>query len=139
MAECCAFCGKELKLFGKESLMCGGVTQSVCRDCAGKYTWAGQIERCRDLLKAGRAKEPERVKAFLEREEKRQRERAQNQEKASRCPVCGSKMELKFENFRIGPDGVNAMDALLRTQYNVDLYACPNCGKVELYTAGFWE
>lgn len=139
MAECCAFCGKELKLFGKESLVCGGVAQSVCRDCAGEYTWAGQIELCRELLKAGRAKEPEKVKAFLEREEKRQRERAQNQEKASRCPICGSKMERKLQNFSIGRDGRSGVESLFLAQYDVDLYACPNCGKVELYTAGFWE
>ena len=29
--------------------------------------------------------------------------------------------------------------SLLMEQYEVDLYACPVCGKVELYTAGFWK
>lgn len=29
------------------------------------------------------------------------------------------------------------MMTLLADQYEVDLYACPQCGKVELYTAGF--
>ena len=28
---------------------------------------------------------------------------------------------------------------LLADTYEVDLYACPVCGKVELYTAGFFQ
>lgn len=139
MAECCAFCGKELKVFGKETLWCGGVTQSVCRDCADRYVRAGQIERCRELLKTGRAREPEKVAAFLEREEKRQQERAKWRERASRCPACGAEMELKLENFSIGADGAGGLMTLLADTYEVDLYACPVCGKVELYTADFWK
>lgn len=54
------------------------------------------------------------------------------------CPICGSAMELKVENFSIGADGGGGLfAALIYEQYSVDLYACPQCGKVELYTAGF--
>lgn len=139
MAELCVFCGKELKLFGKESLVCGGVAQSACSDCAETYLRVFDIQRCREVLKTGRAREPEKVAAFLEREEKRQRERAEWREKASRCPACGAEMELKLENFSIGADGAGGLMTLLADTYEVDLYACPICGKVELYTAGFWK
>ena len=53
------------------------------------------------------------------------------------CPACGAEMELKLENLSIGADGRGGLMSLLMDQYEVDLYACPVCGKVELYTAGF--
>lgn len=59
------------------------------------------------------------------------------EEKEVLCPACGAEMELKLENFSIGADGRGGLMSLLMEQYEVDLYACPVCGKVELYTAGF--
>lgn len=53
------------------------------------------------------------------------------------CPACGAEMELKLERFSIGADGHGGLMSLLMEQYDVDLYACPKCGKVELYTADF--
>ena len=49
------------------------------------------------------------------------------------CPHCSTLMDLKLNNFMIGSHG----DALLGDRYEVDLYACPKCGKVELFTTGF--
>lgn len=46
-------------------------------------------------------------------------------------------LERKLEHFSIGADGGGGLMTLLADQYEVDLYACPQCGKVELYTAGF--
>ena len=46
-------------------------------------------------------------------------------------------MECKLQNFSIGADGGGGLWTLLADQYEVDLYACPACGKVELYTAAF--
>ena len=46
-------------------------------------------------------------------------------------------MECKLQNFSIGADGGGGLLTLLADQYEVDLYACPACGKVELYTAAF--
>ena len=46
-------------------------------------------------------------------------------------------LERKLENFSIGADGGGGLMTLLADHYEVDLYACPQCGKVELYTAGF--
>ena len=59
------------------------------------------------------------------------------EEKKVLCPACGAEMELKLEDLSIGRDGGGALMALLMDKYSVDLYACPSCGKVELYTAGF--
>ena len=53
------------------------------------------------------------------------------------CPSCGAAMECKLQNFSIGADGGGGLLTLLADQYEVDLYACPACGKVELYTAAF--
>ena len=53
------------------------------------------------------------------------------------CPACGAEMERKLQDFSIGSDGGGGLLSLLADTYLVDLYACPNCGKVELYTAGF--
>ena len=53
------------------------------------------------------------------------------------CPACGAEMERKLQDFSIGSDGGGGLLSLLADTYLVDLYACPQCGKVELYTAGF--
>lgn len=53
------------------------------------------------------------------------------------CPSCGAEMECKLQNFSLGADGGGGLWTLLADQYEVDLYACPACGKVELYTAAF--
>ncbi len=53
------------------------------------------------------------------------------------CPACGAEMELKMENFSIRRTPGGGLAAMLSDLYDVDLYACPNCGKVELYTANF--
>lgn len=139
MAEQCIFCGKAVTFFSKTDLPCGGADQPVCSECAEKYSRESPLQRARLALDTGRAKEPGKLTAFLEREEKRQQEREKWQEKASRCPACGTEMELKLENFSIGRDGGGGLMALLMDEYSVNLYACPRCGKVELYTADFWK
>lgn len=59
------------------------------------------------------------------------------QSPAKRCPACGGEMECKLRNFSIGADGGGGLLTLLADTYEVDLYACPHCGKVDLFTAGF--
>lgn len=61
------------------------------------------------------------------------------EEKKILCPACGAELELKLQNFRIGSDGTHPLEALFADHYVVDLYACPSCGKVELYTAAVRE
>lgn len=55
------------------------------------------------------------------------------------CPACGAEMERKLQDFSIGSDGGGGLLSLLADTYLVDLYACPQCGKVELYTAASQE
>ena len=144
MADNCIFCGKAVSFWNTSPLTCGGVSQPACSDCAEKYIREPQLQRARLALDTGRAREPEKLMAFLEREEKRRQaqeqlrqERENWREKA--CPVCGSEMELKLENFSIGADGGGGLMSLLADTYEVDLFACPVCGKVELYTARFFR
>lgn len=59
------------------------------------------------------------------------------EERKVTCPLCGAGMEQKLQNFSIGADGGGGLITLLADTYEVDLYACPQCGKVELFTAGF--
>lgn len=56
------------------------------------------------------------------------------------CPACGAILHRKLRNFSIGSDGYGGLSSLGLPSYEVDLYACPQCGKVELYTAapGAW-
>ena len=61
------------------------------------------------------------------------------EEKHVVCPSCGAEMELELQDFSIGADGGGGLLTLLADTYCVDLYACPQCGKVELFTAGFRE
>ncbi len=59
-------------------------------------------------------------------------------ENKSLCPACGADMELKLKNFTIGLDGGGGLlSGLWHEQYEVDLYACPRCGKVELCSSEF--
>ncbi len=53
------------------------------------------------------------------------------------CPACGTQMRCKVENLPIGADGFSPLMSTLLDGYEVDLYACPKCGKVELFTANF--
>ena len=56
------------------------------------------------------------------------------------CPACDAILHRKLRNFSIGSDGYGGLSSLGLPSYEVDLYACPQCGKVELYTAapGAW-
>ena len=139
MAENCIFCGKAVTFFSGCTLSCGGVDQPVCGECAEKYIRETKLQRARLALETGRAREPKKLMTYIGQEERRQQEREVWREKASRCPACGGEMELKLENFSIGADGGGGLMTLLADTYEVDLYACPVCGKVELYTAGFFQ
>lgn len=50
-----------------------------------------------------------------------------------KCPSCSAGMECKLTDLALSSYG----RVLLSDVYEVDLYACPKCGKVELYTANF--
>ena len=61
------------------------------------------------------------------------------EKKTISCPACGAELELKLQEFSIGADGGGGLLTLLADTYTVDLYARPQCGKGELYTAASQE
>ena len=45
-----------------------------------------------------------------------------------RCPECGKELELQKKSYAMG-------SALFTNRFHVDIYACPRCGRVELFAA----
>lgn len=141
MAEFCAFCGQELKRFRKETLWCGGTTQSVCRDCADKYIRAEQVERCRDLLKSGQAAELEKLRAFLaeqEREAEAQRAEAERLGQLMNC--CGQPMTpLGVSEFQLGRYSffLGSHPNLIAGAMELGVFRCEQCGQIKFMDPEF--
>ena len=143
MSTLCALCGKQLSFFSGSSLVCANSDEMFCSKCHDKLYRLEYSERGRYVLEHGKPENPEKIRAALKQwdAEEAARKRATEQrhilEPAVRpCTNCGGEMKRELQNFRIGADGDNDLfDMLMRPQYHVDLYACPECGKVELYTA----
>ena len=122
----CVLCGKELGRLEAVKIEFHGTQQLLCDDCHIRFV------RCAD---GDRLAMEEKM---LASPDLAQRETVlANASARKSCPVCGTPMECKLQNFSIGADGGGGLATLLATQYSVDLYACPQCGKVELYTAGY--
>lgn len=141
MAKVCAFCGEELKRFGKESLVCGGVTQDVCRNCWETYRDAPQLQRCRDLLRSGHGEEMERVRVFLE---KLEREEAEQQAKRERLgqimSCCGQSMTpLGVFEFQMGQHTffLGDLPNLLAGAMELAVFRCECCGQVKFLDPKF--
>lgn len=141
MAEYCAFCGKELKLFGKETLWCGGVTQNVCRDCADKYVRVDQIERCREALKSGQAAEPEKLRAFLaEQERKAEAQRAEAERLGKLMHCCGQPMTpLGVSEFQLGRCSFffGNQPNLIAGAMKLAVFRCECCGQLKFMDPEF--
>ena len=137
----CILCEKELGFLGRNEIYFFGASLSACADCAHEYGRAeGEALEAlsQRILASPQLKDRERILQQMARaESRRQKEEAKRQAQTKFCPNCSTQMELKLEHFSIGADGGGGLVTLLADQYEVDLYACPQCGKVELYTAGF--
>ena len=123
----CVLCGNDVSWVNKLTLPVYGFEQTLCGDCYLQYQNAPAT-----------AKEKLRQQ-MLESPHLADREavlRAQTRAHIP-CPACGGQMERKLENFSIGADGYGGLTSIGLPEYRVDLYACPHCGKVELYTAQF--
>ena len=117
----CVLCGKKVGLLDQIDLDFHGSKQVLCSACDIRMSKASPGER-QDLEQQILAS------PYLQRA---------NVNTGKVCPACGAILERKLEHFSIGADGGGGLMTLLADQYEVDLYACPQCGKVELYTAGF--
>lgn len=137
MADFCSLCGTKLSFFGGKALVCANQDEMCCSACYDKLYPMENLERGKYLLEHGRPENPEKMQEFITVWEERARLKKALEPPTRTCPGCGGEMACKLKNFRIGADGGGGLDSLFAEQYNVDLYACPECGKVELYTANF--
>ena len=125
----CVLCGKKVGLLDQIELDFHGSKQILCSACDVRMSKASPGER-QDL------EQEILVSPYLQKADTVQA----NVNTGKICPACGAVLERKLENFSIGADGGGGLMTLLADHYEVDLYACPQCGKVELYTAapGAW-
>ena len=133
MADYCSLCGAKLSFFGGHSLVCANQEETFCSSCHDKLHPMDNLERGRHVLENGKPDNPEKMREFIVFHAERTLRQETLEPPTRPCPGCGAQMELKLKNFRIGSYG----DSLLGDRYNIDLYACPECGKVEMYTANF--
>lgn len=112
-------------MFDQISLEFHGTRQLVCSDCDNRLAAAdgpAREELEREILASPDLLEGETVRA--------------NVDTGKACPACGAGLECRLRNFSIGSDGYGGLSSMGLPTYSVDLYACPRCGRVELYTAG---
>ena len=124
----CVLCGKQLSMLDRLSITVCDTKQTVCIDCDKRWHYAGSEERkalLEQMLQSPDLSEKDYILGYL------------NAEKGKNCTACGADLELKIRNLSIGADGYGGFTSLGLEQYQVDLFACPKCGKVELYTASF--
>lgn len=131
MADCCVFCGKELKRFEKVELACAGVAQLACKDCWNKYKDVPKIGQYRAMLSAGWAAEPEKLRAILAELEQEEVE-AEKLNKLMSC--CGQPMTpLGVSEFQLGRTGwiMGDLPNLLAGAMELALFRCERCGQIK--------
>lgn len=144
MAQKCVFCGREIGLFSRENIVCGGVEQPSCSECHQLLRNLSQKERGERALATGRAVDPERIVANLEQAEQREKEDRERQERARQairtgktCLRCGGPMErYGHKLFHLGDEGLFgpvARDGLFASWLGADVLRCAQCGWAEFY------
>lgn len=140
MARICVFCGKELGVFERDTLLAGNVSQPACKQCWNRLFEMPQEERGRLALETGRALEPEKIMANLERYREREEKKAKARQAlrtGEKCPRCGGPMEqCGLKRFHLGEEGLFgpvARDGLLASWLEVEVHRCAQCGRGEFY------
>ena len=131
MADCCVFCGKELKRFEKVELACAGVAQLACKDCWNKYKDVPKIGQSRAMLSAGWAAAPEKLRAILAELEQEEVE-AEKLNKLMSC--CGQPMTpLGVSEYQLGRTGwiMGDLPNLLAGSMELALFRCERCGQIK--------
>ena len=131
MADCCVFCGKELKRFEKVELACAGVAQLACKDCWNKYKDVPKIGQYRAMLSAGWAAEPEKLRAILAELEQEEVE-AEKLNQLMSC--CGQPMTpLGVSEYQLGRTGwiMGDLPNLLAGSMELALFRCERCGQIK--------
>ena len=138
MADHCSLCGTKLSFFGGHCLVCANQEETFCSSCHDKLYQMDNLERGRYVLENGKPDNPEKMQEFIVFHAERTLRKEKLEPPTRPCPNCGGEMTCKITNFRIGMDGGGGLtSSLWYDQYAVDLYACPECGKIEMYTANF--
>lgn len=140
MARICVFCGKELGVFERDTLLAGNVSQPACKQCWNRLFEMPQEERGRLALETGRALEPEKIMACLERYREREEKKAKARQAlrtGEKCLRCGGPMErCGLKRFHLGEEGLFgpvARDGLFAAWLEVEVYRCAQCGRGEFY------
>lgn len=133
MENICIFCGREIGRWKDEELLCGYQLQTVCVDCWERYKKAPPIQRARLALESGRAKDPEGIRRFLEKEEAQETQNAQRralQRETLTC--CGQTMRTMGEYSFRHRDGLFEGYAPTMTAFR-----CERCGQVKFFDTRF--
>ena len=131
MADCCVFCGKELKRFEKVELACAGVAQLACKDCWNKYKDVPKIGQYRAMLSAGWAAEPEKLRAILAELEQ---EEVEAEKLNTLMSCCGQPMTpLGVSEYQLGRTGwiMGDLPNLLAGSMELALFRCERCGQIK--------
>lgn len=140
MARICVFCGKELGVFERDTLLAGNVSQPACKKCWNLLFELPQEERGRLALETGRAVDPEKIMASLEQYREREAKKAKARESlltGEKCLRCGGPMERCGRKIlHLGEEGLFgpvARDGLFASWLEVDVHRCAQCGRGEFY------
>ncbi len=121
MGSFCVLCGEKVGLLDRFSYSLFQTKQTLCPQCMNQISaLSGPAleEKRTQMLASPHLEEADKVRAYAA---------------LSRpCPMpdCDGRLECEKEGVLLGREG------LLYEEYSVDIFACPRCGKVELFTAG---
>lgn len=132
MANICALCGGKIPFLSGNTLICANEEELFCSACNKKLYDMDSVARGQYLLEHGNPQYPEKMRAFIEKTQAAEARKKALEPPTRPCPNCGGGMERKLSDFNLGFN-----TGWFPDMYAVDLYACPDCGKVELYTANF--
>ena len=121
MGNVCVLCGESLGLLERYSYSLFQTKQTLCAQCMKQiYALSGPAleEKRAQMLASPYLEEVDKLRAYAALS------------RPCSTPGCGGKLECERENVRLGREG------LPDESYSVDVFACPRCGKVELFTAG---
>ena len=120
----CILCGQKVGFLDRKNYMFHGVAQTLCIGCTARLDNALPQEReelLRQMLDSPDLEDGERIRADLNT--------------GKHCPACGGTLERRLRKFSIGADGYGGLTSIGLEQFEVDLYVCSKCRRVELYAA----
>ena len=143
MKDKCIFCSKELGMFEKKKLSCGGTTQVLCGDCYDVYSPLNAIERAEAALKTGQAEDEDTLIKYLEPIKEAQnlkneemKQKAEKRMTDKECLRCKGKMlDYGPVTFKLGEETYfwSDINRLMSGSLTFNVLVCENCGKAEFF------